>query len=146
MAEGFDYEFDTDINRIDFEKVGKWLASSYWSPGISLDKVRRAAEHSSLVIGCYSASGEQVGYMRVISDRTTFAWLCDVYVDPDFRGKEIGTRMVEFAKRHPEHQGLRKWLLGTVDAHGVYAKIGFTAPPHPERLMIYVPADAPKTC
>ena len=74
--------------------------------------------------------------MRVISDRTTFAWLADVYVDAPHRGKGIGKAMVRYALDHSEHQGLRRWVLATKDAHGVYEECGFEPIPNPERWMI----------
>ena len=139
------YELDDDITRIDFTCVHSWLTNTYWSPGIALEKVKRAAEGSSLVIGVYqrndaeNATDQQVGYMRVISDKATFAWICDVYVDEAHRGQKIATAMVSFALAHPEHQGLRRWVLATLDAHPVYAGVGFTPLPEPARWMIHLP-------
>lgn len=141
-----EYELDDDRSRIDFVRVHSWLTTTYWSPGIALDKVQRAAEGSSLVVGVYKKSdgdnepGPQVGYMRVISDKATFAWICDVFVDEAHRGHKIATAMVSFAQAHPEHQGLRRWVLATKDAHPVYAGVGFTPLPEPDRWMIYLPA------
>jgi len=136
-----EYELAEGTARVDFDRVTDWLAGSYWSPGISRAVVERAAAGSSLVIGVYSRiSGSQVAYARVVSDRTTFAWLCDVIVDESHRGRGIGRRMVHHALAHPDHQGLRRWMLGTADAHGVYAACGFAPPPHPERLMTFIPA------
>jgi len=139
------YELDDDITRIDFTRVHSWLTNTYWSPGIVLEKVTRAAEGSSLVIGVYqrndgeNATDQQVGYMRVISDKATFAWICDVYVDEAHRGQKVATAMVSFALAHPEHQGLRRWVLATLDAHPVYAGVGFTPLPEPARWMIHLP-------
>ncbi|MCW3099351.1 MAG: acetyltransferase [Chthonomonadaceae bacterium] len=139
------YELDDDITRIDFVRVHSWLTTSYWSPGIALDKVQRAAEGSSLVVGVYQRSerenepGQQVGYMRVISDKATFAWIADVFVDEAHRGQKIASAMVRFALAHPEHQGLRRWVLATLDAHPVYAGVGFIPLPEPARWMIHLP-------
>jgi len=139
------YEIDSDRSRIDFSRVHSWLTTSYWSPGITQEKVQRAAEGSSLVIGVYerndgeNATDPQVGYMRVISDKATFAWICDVFVDEAHRGQKIATAMVSFALAHPEHQGLRRWVLATLDAHPVYAGVGFTPLPEPARWMIHLP-------
>jgi GNAT superfamily N-acetyltransferase len=132
------YEIDDDLSRVDFAQVHGWLATTYWSPGISREKVERAARYSSLVVGVYHQQ-VQVAYLRVVSDQTTFAWICDVFVDDAHRGQGLARRMVRFALEHPDHQGLRRWLLATKDAHGVYAKAGFEALPSPERWMAYLP-------
>jgi GNAT superfamily N-acetyltransferase len=140
-----EYELDDDRTRIDFERVHSWLTNTYWSPGIAQEKVERAAKGSSLVLGVYqkssgeNESGQQVGYMRVISDKATFAWICDVFVDEAHRGQKIASAMVSFALAHPEHQGLRRWVLATRDAHPVYAGVGFTPLPEPDRWMIHLP-------
>lgn len=142
------FELDDDLTRIDFDRVHSWLTTSYWSPGIALEKVKRAALGSSLVVGAYrirtGADGvfdpeEQVGYMRVISDKATFAWIADVFVDESARGRGIATAMLQFALNHPEHQGLRRWVLATKDAHSVYAGVGFVPLPEPHRWMIHYP-------
>jgi GNAT superfamily N-acetyltransferase len=129
-----DIEIDDDLDRIEFARVHTWLASTYWSPDIPRERVERAARHSSLVIGAYR-NGEQVGYLRVVSDRTTFAYLCDVFVDERHRGQGVARAMVRHALSHPEHQGLRRWLLATRDAHPVYRGVGFKPLPNPERWM-----------
>ncbi len=134
------YELSEDLGRIEFEVVHRWLTHSYWSPGIALEKVRKAAEGSSLVIGIYeNVSGKQVAYGRVVSDRATFAWIADIFVDPAHRGRGLARRIVKHALSHPDHQGLRRWTLATKDAHGVYAACGFEPLPMPERWMAYLP-------
>ena len=133
-----DYEITDDPARIDFAAVHQWLASTYWSPNVSRDLVERAARHSSLVIGAYLGT-QQVAYCRIVSDRTTFAWVSDVFVHPDHRGKGLGREMVKFALNHPEHKGLRRWMLATRDAHEVYAAIGFTLLDDPKDTMVYRP-------
>lgn len=139
MPQSFgDYEIDEDRERLDFERVHGWLTTTYWSPGIFREKVERAARGSSLVVGAYR-DGEQVGYLRIISDRATFAWVCDVFVDEAHRGRGLARAMVQYALNHPEHQGLRRWVLATLDAHGVYREVGFEPLPSPERWMIYAP-------
>lgn len=131
-----DYEIDPDVDRIDFARVTAWLASSYWSPGVTRPTVERAARQSSLVLGAYHApSGDQVGYLRVISDGTTFAYLADVWVDELHRRRGLAQAMLRCALAHPEHQGLRRWMLLTQDAHPLYRQCGFEVDPHPERIM-----------
>ncbi len=129
------FTIDTSLERIDFDLVHSWLTSSYWSPGVSQERVERAARRSSLVIGAYNES-RQLGYCRVISDETSFAWLCDVFVDEAHRGIGIAKEMVRFALAHPDYQGLRRWVLATRDAHDVYRACGFEPLVNPERWMI----------
>jgi GNAT superfamily N-acetyltransferase len=128
------YEIDDDPKRLDLDRVHKWLASAYWSAGIARELVERSAGNSSLNIGAYDGAG-QVAYARVVSDRSTFAWLCDVYVDEAHRRRGLARSMVAFALAHPDHQRLRRWLLATRDAHGIYQQLGFVPLSHPERWM-----------
>lgn len=134
------YEIDDSLERVDFARVHGWLTATYWSPGIAREKVERAARGSSLVVGVYK-EGAQVGYLRVVSDKATFAWVCDVFVDEAHRGQGVARAMVRFALDHPEHQGLRRWLLATQDAHGVYQGVGFGPLPMPERYLTLRPED-----
>lgn len=133
-----EYLLDDDRSRIDLPRVHRWLATTYWSPGVKRDIVDRAMHGSSLVIGVYLAA-QQIGYARVVSDKATFAWIADVFVDESHRGKGLGRAMVRFALEHPEHQGLRRWFLATKDAHGVYATLGFEPLPEPQRFMVFRP-------
>lgn len=127
---------------MDFSHVHAWLTSSYWSPGISLDRAVKAAKGSTLLVGAFD--GEvQVGYTRIISDKTTFAWVCDVFVDEAHRGHGLAKAMLRYAQEHPEFQGLRRWVLATKDAHEVYAACGFEPLWEPDRWMIYWPAGSP---
>ncbi len=128
-----DYEISSDLQRIDWHRVHSWLASSYWTPGISLNRVKRGAENSALVLGAYSPAG-QVGYLRVVSDKSRFAYLCDVWVDENHRGKGLARRMVQEALNHPDFATVN-WLLATLDAHEVYSRLGFTPLENPERWM-----------
>jgi GNAT superfamily N-acetyltransferase len=133
-----DYEIDDSFDRVDFATVHRWLAHTYWNAGVSRDYVERAARHSSLVIGAYRGS-QQVGYLRIVSDRTTFAWVADVYVDPAHRGRRLAGEMVKFALAHPEHQNLRRWMLATRDAQPVYARVGFGPLDKPQSMMVHRP-------
>jgi GNAT superfamily N-acetyltransferase len=135
------YEIDDALERIDLARVHGWLASTYWSPGVKREVVERAARGSSLVIGAY-LNDEQVSYTRIVSDRATFAWVCDVYVDEAHRKQGLARAMLSFALKHPEHQGLRRWLLATRDAHPVYRAMGFEPLERPERWMAFKPDPA----
>ncbi|MFJ6928569.1 GNAT family N-acetyltransferase [Streptomyces nigra] len=134
LAEG--YEISTDAARLDRERVHRWLSTdAYWAIGRAREKQEEAIA-GSLNFGVYdTASGEQVAYARVVTDRATFAWLCDVYVDPAVRGKGLGTALVGAVREHLRPYGVRRILLATHDAHGVYAKLGFAALETPSRWM-----------
>lgn len=120
---------ETDINTIHAV-----LRETYWSPGIPREVVARACANSMCAVARDDA-GKLVGFARLVTDKATFAWLCDVIVLPGKQGKGLGRALVQAFQRHPELQGLRRWLLGTKDAHGVYAPLGFTPVQEPERLM-----------
>jgi GNAT superfamily N-acetyltransferase len=122
------YEITDDRARLDFALIHGWLTETYWSSGITRPKVEKAARHSALVVSAHwegPAGKQQVGYCRVVSDLTRFAWLADVFVDPDHRNQGLGRAIVAFALEHPDLTDVRNWFLGTKDAHGVYAKLGF---------------------
>jgi len=137
------YKILEGIEPVDFATVHSWLTTTYWSPGISRERVEKAARGSSLVIGAYDDDGLQVGYCRIVSDRTTFAWVCDVFVSPSSRGIGVAKAMVRYALEHPDHQGLRRWLLATKDAHEIYRTCGFEALPMPERWMVRLAGGLP---
>jgi GNAT superfamily N-acetyltransferase len=128
------FVLDDAIERFDFDTVRAWLSGSYWSPGITLREVAFGFRNSTLVIGTYR-DGAQVGCLRLASDRTRFAYVMDVFVDPAWRGRGIARRMVRGAMEHPDTKLVYQWMLATHDAHGVYAPLGFAPLPHPERVM-----------
>ena len=131
VAEGYELVFDPE--RIDVRAAHAYLARSYWSPNIPFETVSKAMANSLCVAAFHG--GEQVGLARVVTDRATFAYLADVYVLEEHRGRGLAQSMVAWLQAHPELQGLRRWLLMTVDAHGVYEKLGWTPLAHPERGM-----------
>jgi N-acetylglutamate synthase-like GNAT family acetyltransferase len=118
----------------DIEIIHAVLRETYWSPGIPRHVVARACANSMCAVARDDA-GKLIGFARVVTDKATFAWLCDVIVLPGKQGKGLGRALVQTFQRHPELQGLRRWLLGTKDAHGVYAPLGFAPVEAPERLM-----------
>lgn len=130
------YEFSADTARVDIDRVHHWLSTdAYWALGRARDQHARAME-GSLNFGVYNVtSGAQVAYARVVTDEALFAWLCDVYVDPAARGKGIGTVMVAAVREHLRPLGVRRVLLATHDAHGVYEKLGFKALAKPDDWM-----------
>jgi GNAT superfamily N-acetyltransferase len=130
------YELSTDPGRLDIGLVHHWLSTdTYWATGRDRDRVERAAR-ASLNFGVYGEDGRQVAYARVVSDLVTFAWLCDVYVDRAHRGRGIGTWLATAVRDHLAPHGIRRVLLSTGDAHGVYAKAGFVPVPDPEQWMV----------
>ncbi|MET7655980.1 MULTISPECIES: GNAT family N-acetyltransferase [unclassified Streptomyces] len=137
LAEG--YEISTDPARIDVERVHHWLSTdAYWALGREREKHDRAIT-GSLNFGVYdTASLEQVAYARIVTDLATFAWLCDVYVDPAVRGKGIGTALVAAVRDHLRPYGLRRILLATHDAHGVYEQVGFESLEKPDQWMALI--------
>ena len=137
------YTLDDDRSRLDFGRVHGWLASSYWSPGISRERVERAARQSALVLGAYLGR-EQVAYLRVISDGVRFAYLCDVWVDEGHRGHGLGRAMLRRALDHPD-LAVDAWFLATKDAHGVYAALGFGPLAEPHRWMTRKPDSPPSS-
>jgi N-acetylglutamate synthase-like GNAT family acetyltransferase len=118
----------------DIDAIHAVLRETYWSPGIPRDVVARACTNSMCAIA-RDNTGKLIGFARLVTDKATFAWLCDVIVLPGKQGKGVGRALVQLFQRHPELQGMRRWLLGTKDAHGVYAPLGFTPVEAPERLM-----------
>lgn len=120
------YEVDDDRDRIDVDMVYAYLSDvAYWVPGRSRETIARLIRGSTRVVGAYLGT-EQVGFARVVTDGSSFAWLGDVFVLEPHRGKGLGTAL-RMAVEHPEHRDLY-WYLNTRDAHGLYAKFGFEAP------------------
>lgn len=119
------YEISTDPARLDLDAVHAYLTRSYWSPGIPRDVVERAARNS-LCFGLYEiATGAQVGFMRVVTDHATFAYLCDVYVLEAHRGHGLAKWMMRELMAHPALAGARRVMLATRDAHGLYRQFEF---------------------
>jgi GNAT superfamily N-acetyltransferase len=129
------YEISTDPARLDIDAMHAYLTRSYWSPGIPRDIVERAARHS-LCFGLYeNTGGRQVGLARVVTDFATFAYLCDVYVLEEHRGKGLSKWLMREVMAHAALTGARRAMLGTRDAHALYARFGFRAPPDDGVLM-----------
>ena len=127
-------EVDTDPARLDRALIHRWLsAESYWAAGIPRETLDRALDHS-LCFGAY-LDGVQIGFARMITDRATFAYLADVFILEEHRGHGFSKQLMDAVMAHPALQGLRRMLLATRDAHGVYAKYGFTALGNPPIFM-----------
>jgi GNAT superfamily N-acetyltransferase len=131
-----DYELDSDLARMDLNRIHQWLSTdAYWALGRTRETVETAARHS-LNFGVFLSDGTQVAYARVATDYATFGWLCDVYVDRDHRGRGLGRRLSEAVVATLRPMRLQRVLLATADAHKVYARVGFVPMPSPETLMI----------
>jgi len=124
---------DTDPTRLDLELVHGFLTRSYWSPGIPLETVRAAIE-GSLCFGMYEG-GRQIGFARLVTDRATFAYLADVFVLETHRGRGLSKLLMAAVVAHPDVQGLRRWLLASRDAHGLYRQFGFQPLANPDVFM-----------
>ena len=128
-----EYSVSTDPQRLELAVVHGFLSNSYWSQGLPLDVLKRAIA-GSLCFGLYQGN-TQVGFARVITDKATFAYLCDVFVLDSHRGKGLGRWIMEAVSSHPELQGLRRFVLVTRDAHGLYEKFGFRPLARPAGYM-----------
>ena len=127
------YLMTTDKARMDLEMIHSFLKSSYWASGVPEETVRRSVENS-LTFGVFEG-GEQVGFARVVTDHATFAYLADVFVLRGHRGRGLGKWMMEIILSQPDLQGLRRWMLATRDAHGLYRRYGFTGLENPQIFM-----------
>lgn len=126
------FTISTDPSKLDIAMIHGFLSRAYWSEGIPKDIIERAITHS-LCFGVYDT--RQIGFARVITDYTTFGYLCDVFILESYRGKGLGTCLMECVMSHPELQGFRRWSLATRDAHDLYRKSGFTELRIPSRHM-----------
>jgi len=124
------YGFDN----MDFIKVSSMLSQAFWSPNITIDEVKQGAVHSALIAGVFY-NDKQIGYARVISDKTRFAYILDVYVDKNYRKKGVGQLMINSILQNDELKDVYQWLLITKDAHGVYSKAGFKVISRPDDWM-----------
>jgi len=134
------FELDDQLTRVDFAQVHAWLTTTYWTPGIARARVEEGARNSSLVVGAYQKSdGAQAGFLRVVSDRTRFAYVTDVFVGEAFRKRGLAKAMMRFAMSHPNFQAIDKWMLATKDAQEVYKAVGFVMLPNPENYLVFKP-------
>ncbi len=123
----------TDPARLNLEAIYSFLSRAYWATDRSKDEIARSLEHS-LCFGLFDGA-KQIGLMRVVSDMTIFAYLCDVFVQEDYRGQGLSKWLLSCVMSHPDLQSIRRWILLTRDAHGLYRQFGFTELKAPERYM-----------
>jgi GNAT superfamily N-acetyltransferase len=127
------FTISTDPSRLDMDTICDFLSRSYWAKDRPRERIERSLVNS-LVFGMYDGK-KQIGLARVVTDYATFAWLCDVFIDDMYRGKGLGKWLMETILNHPGLQGLRRWLLATRDAHGLYSQFGWKPLEKPERWM-----------
>ncbi len=124
----------TDKRKLQIKVIHKFLTESYWCSGIPLDIVKTQIKNS-FCAGLYNDS-EQIGFARVVTDYTSHAYLCDVFILENYRDKGLSKMLMEYVFKHPKLKKIRAWRLATRDAHGLYTKYGFTPEINPERLMV----------
>jgi GNAT superfamily N-acetyltransferase len=129
-----EFLISTGRERLDLEVVHGFLTNCYWAKGVPREVVARSIEHA-LCFGIYDGQGAQVGFARVISDFATIAYVGDVFVLETHRGRGLGKWLMQCITEHPALQNLRRWILTTRDAHGLYSQFGFTPVKAPERFM-----------
>lgn len=134
MEQELNYVLKFGYDQMDFVKVTEMLSQAFWSKNIKIKEVKQGAANSALIVGTFNDT-EQIGYARVISDKTRFAYILDVYVDEKYRRKGIGQLMVNSILNHEELKDVYQWFLITKDAHGVYQKSGFNSLRIPEWFM-----------
>jgi GNAT superfamily N-acetyltransferase len=128
------YLISTDKDLLDFDMMYDYLSrESYWSKGIKPEVLRKGIDNA-MSFGVYHDK-KQIGYAKVVTDKATFAYLADVFVLEQYRGLGLSKWLVKTIKEHPDLQGLRRWMLATADAHGLYAQFGFEPISNPERWM-----------
>jgi GNAT superfamily N-acetyltransferase len=131
------YEITTDASRFDLEVIHQFLSEeSYWARGIPRETVARSIRNSLGFAIIEQSSRAQVGFARVTTDRATFAYLADVFVLPAHRGRGLSKWLMSVIVAHPDLQGLRRWMLATLDAHALYTGFGFEPLNQPERFML----------
>lgn len=128
------YRMSFNKDDLQMDVIHGFLTEAYWSKGISRDILTKAIA-GSVCVGCFGENGGQVGFARVVTDKATFGYLADVFVLPDHSGQGLARKMVQGLLDHSDLQGLRRWMLATADAHGVYEKLGFENIAQPEIFM-----------
>lgn len=138
------FMISTDKKLLDIELIYSYLNNdSYWAQGIPRQRLENAIENS-MCFGVYSNTAF-AGFARIITDKATFAYLCDVFILPEFRKKDLSKWLMQTIVKHPDLQGLRRWSLATADAHGLYSQFGFSQLSKPQNWMeIFTPYIKPQ--
>lgn len=126
-------EITTDKSKLDIKTIHQFLTKSYWAKGRTLEEVKKTIEHC-LCFGVY-LKDKQIGFARIATDYTVFAYLMDVFILPEYRGKGYSKKLMEAINQSSKLQSCKVWMLKTSDAHGLYEQFGYSKLSHPERLM-----------
>ena len=127
-------QISTEKSQLNVKRIHDFLSNqSYWAKGRSLETVKQSIENS-LCFGVY-IDGQQVGFARVVTDYAVFAWIMDVFIDPNFRGQGLGKKLMQAITTHEKLQTLYRWGLATTDAHGLYEQFGFKPLGTPHKMM-----------
>ena len=129
------YSIKAGYNEMDFDKITDMLKDAFWCIGIKKNEIIQGAQNSALLAGAFTNDNKQIGFSRVISDKTRFGYILDVIVDDNYRKQGIGQAMIRFILNHPDLKEVHQWLLITKDAHGVYQKVGFNPIARPDDWM-----------
>jgi N-acetylglutamate synthase-like GNAT family acetyltransferase len=132
MINGF--RINSNPKEMDIDAIHKFVSESYWAEGIPKETLEKAIKNS-LCFGIFDSESKQVGFARMVTDSATYAYLADVYVLEECRGKGLSKWLMQEIMAHPNLQGLRRMTLATLDAHGLYEKYGFTRLANPEVFM-----------
>lgn len=128
------YHITTELNDMDFSVIHDFISNSYWAKGMTEARLQKALDHS-LCLGVLTDQGELAAFARLVTDRTTFAYLKDVFVLESYRGLGLSKMLMVAINEHPDLQGLQRMLLATKDAHGLYEQFGFETIGYTDRLM-----------
>lgn len=126
-------EISTDKSKLQIEVIHGFLTASYWAKGRTIDEVKKTIEHC-FCFGVY-LDEKQIGFARIVTDYTVFAYLMDVFILPEHQGKGYSKQLMKAINEEPQLQSCKVWMLKTVDAHGLYKQFGFTELKHPEKVM-----------
>ena len=130
-----DYQIKSGTHLMDYARVTEMLTTAFWCKGIKIDEVKQGALNSALVVGAFLRSGGQIGFARVISDKTRFAYILDVIVDEAHHRRGVGQSMMKYILSHPALKDVYQWFLVSSTARGVYRKVGFKELSNPEKWM-----------
>ena len=132
------FYISTDKSQLDVDIIFDYLSNhSYWAKGRSMETIEKSIKNS-LCFGVYNSENKQVGFARIVSDYAIFAWLMDVFILPGYQGKGLGKLLMTEIMTHEDLQGVKRWGLGTNDAHGLYEKFGFKQLSKPQNMMEFV--------
>jgi len=130
-----DYSIKDGFDKMDFDRATEMLKGAHWCIGIGKDEVIQGAVNSALLVGVFNSDNDQIGFSRVVSDKTRFAYILDVVLDENYRKQGIGQSMIKYILNHPDLKDVYQWVLLTKDAHGVYKKVGFKPIANPDGWM-----------